>query len=96
MSSPLCTACLRFAHLQRSVNLRCENSLLSALCILRGSSKEYSNLRVCQLVRHHTHVSIAPTLLLEHGELCVSKPDASFVIPDLQLPRSGRLEPSAP
>ncbi|CAE7513603.1 unnamed protein product [Symbiodinium sp. CCMP2592] len=94
----LCTACLRFAHLQRSVNLRCENSLLSALC-KKGKRKQQGVQQPfvwCVPACPAPSVCIAPILLLEYGELCVAKSDVDFIIPDLQLPRSGRLEPGTP
>ncbi|OLP93957.1 hypothetical protein AK812_SmicGene24045 [Symbiodinium microadriaticum] len=92
------TACLRFAHLQRSVQLRCENSLLSALC-KKGKRRQQGVQQPfvwCVPACSAPHVCIAPTLLLEYGELVVAKPDVDFIIPDLQLPKSGRLEPGTP
>eukprot|EP00439_Symbiodinium_sp_Y106_P037500 s4266_g4.t1 len=92
------TACLRFAHLQRS-GLRCEGHILAAFCKM-GKRKEAGVFQqpftwsapACPW----PDVCIAPTLLLEHGELCVAKPDTPFIVPDLQLQKSGRLEPGTP
>ena len=93
------TACLRFAHLQRSTGLRCEGHILAAFCKM-GKRKEAGVFQqpftwsapACPW----PDVCIAPALLLEHGELCVAKPDTPFIVPDLQLPKSGRLEPGTP
>ncbi|CAE7158869.1 DNMT3A [Symbiodinium necroappetens] len=94
----LCTACLRFAHLQRSSGLKCEGSLLSAICRM-GKRKEQGVQQPfawCVPACVQPGACIAPTLLLEYGELCVAVADAPFIVPDMQLPKSGRLEAGTP
>ena len=92
------TACLRFAHLQRSCQLSCDGQILHALC-RRGKRKEQG---VQQPFRWGSPACVAPgvdisaVLLLEYGELSVSLPDAEFIVPDLNLPSTGRLEPGTP